>query len=522
MGSEFYERQRRLAYAIAFLSVFLLAAGLYFGFFVEYYSHPRAAGGAEGAFLIHRAANPDDGEPRSRLLELDASLRFRRRTTLLGDARGLLVEGDEVTAVFGARASVLRDGQIVRGREIPQTWEIEAAVHDARRDQSWVFGWSEDRIVARRILRGIVSETETVAASPRIERLCASVHGEHGPLVAWREQGGTAVKAALYDGSGFSPFDEWEIGVARHWDAVLLEGPRALLLCHHRDDRSFSVLRLRALCCRTCGLPPPPERIEFGDPVFVLGRRVTGLAAAAAGDRLLVAVTRPSAVHMASVPLPALRPEPGARLVPLGSESLGRRLAGWMFPLLMLFFSFSLVFLGFSLLRERDRFVLETLVEPEREGPVSAEILQRAMAFILDLMVLFPTLAVLADVLNAIPETSHPDLSDPRWAGLLGLAFGLDIAYHFVMEWAAGWTVGKKIIGLRVTEADGSRLTFRGALLRNLVRPVDAQFPLGVFLGTSVLMMTRRRQRPGDLLARTRVVQDLRPPAGGRPPGRPA
>ncbi len=510
MVSEFYERKRRLAITIALLSVGLLFAGLYLGFFIEVYSHPRAAADAEGACVIHRTRSTDDSGTQSRLLVLDGSLRLRGRTTLLGDARGLLADGDAVTAVFGARLAKLRDGRIVHDRDLRQEWEIEAAVRDARRGQSWIFGWSAGRIMARRIGGIGDSEAEAAAASPRVERLCAAIDGEIGPLLAWRESGATTVKAALYDGSRFVPCAEWEVGAAQFWDVVLL-GRRAILLYHHRDDRSFSLLRIRARCCAKCGQPPPPAHIEFADPIFALGRRITGLAAAAAGDRLLLAVTRPTTVHLASVPIPSLKPEPGAKLAPLGAEPLWRRLVSWMFPLLMLFFSFSLIFLGFTLMKERGRFVLESLVAPAREGPVPAEILQRAMAFILDLMILLPVLPVLAHVVTAVPESSRLDLSDPRWRGLLGLAFGLDFAYHFAMEWAWGWTVGKRIIGVRVTEADGARLTFRGALVRNLVRPLDAQFPLGVFLGTSVLMITRRRQRLGDLLARTLVSQDRRP-----------
>jgi uncharacterized RDD family membrane protein YckC len=508
MVSEFYDRKRRLAAIIALLSVGLLLAGLYVGFLLELYSHPRAAGLAEGAAVIHQSRNSEDAEAVSKLLLLDPSLRLGRRVTLMGEARGLLPDGEEVTAVFGSRLSTIRGGGIVQSRDIPQGWQIEAAARDPLRGRSWIFGWSDKQIKARRISPD--SEAVTVAPSPEIERMCASAGESGGPLVAWREENSALVKAALYDGTRFVPCAQWEIGASRYWD-VAMAGRRAILVYHSRDDRNFSVLRLRLRCCPGCGESPPPDTLDFGDPVFAVGRKVTGLAVAAAGDRLLVAVTRPTTVHVASAPLDTLRADPGTRLVALGSEALWRRMAAWMIPFLMLFFSFSLVFLGFTLLKERGRFILENLVAPADDGPVHAEILQRAMAFILDLMVLIPALALLSDLFNWVPETAEVDLSDPRWRGFLGLAFGLDMAYHYVFEWASGWTVGKRILGLRVTEADGSRLTFRGALLRNLVRPVDAQFPLGVFLGMSILMVTRRRQRAGDLLARTLVVQDRKP-----------
>ena len=94
----------------------------------------------------------------------------------------------------------------------------------------------------------------------------------------------------------------------------------------------------------------------------------------------------------------------------------------------------------------------------------------------------------------------------------------LQTVYGLIMEATLGWTIGKRIIGLRVAELDGSRVTFRGALIRNLVRPLDSSFLLPMFLGMSLIMATRRRQRLGDLLARTMVVEDRPAP---KPPSRP-
>lgn len=520
--SEFYERQRRLALGIALLSVIFLTAGYALRFFMEGYGHPRLVGHPEGAWVIHQARSPEDPECRSRLLALDSQLRLCGRTTLLGEARGLWIDGDEIVVLFGDGYLVLRNGQIVRRRNLPQNWEIEAGVLDPGRGCSWIFGWSDGRIVARRLMRGTESETLEVSTARRPDHMSACIDGGNGPLVAWRERGSPWVKTALYDGSRFIPAAEWDAGPSLFWD-VVLQGGRTVLLHYRRGDREFSVLRLRLSCCASCGLPPVPPFLEFDDPIFVLGRSLTGLAAAVSGDRLLTVVSRPSTIHLAEVPLATFRSGPGTRLKPLGAEPFWRRLVAWTFPLLMLFFSFSLVFLGFTLLKERGRFILETLVEPESGGPTPAELLQRAMAFILDVMLLLPFLAVLADVLNAVPETARFDPAEGRWWRLLGLSFGLDAAYHFLMEWATGSTFGKKIIGIRVVQEDGGRLTFRGALVRNLTRPLDAQLPLGLFVGMGILMVTRLRQRPGDLLARTLVIQDPRRTRSTRPswpPGR--
>ncbi len=510
MGSEFYVRKRRLAVITAVLSVALLSAGLYFGLFIEIYSGPRAAADLDRVFVVHRVTGTEDDDPRSRLVELDASLRPRGSCRFLGNADALLSEVGDATVFLGNRYSVLRDGNTLRGADLGQKWVVQAALLDSPRSQAWIFGWSGGKIVARKRILGKFSEELPVASSGPADRIAASMDGASGPLVAWRERGSAKIRAVLFDGRDFNPLADFDIGAAEHWDAVL-HGDRAFLVYYNRDDRTYSRVAFRLKCCEACGRPPLPARIEFEDAVLLLGRKVTGLAAAVSGDRLVVAVTRWNILQAAGVPLSTFLPEPGARLLPVGAEPLWRRIAGALFPLLMLFFSFSLIFLGFTLLRERGRFFIETLRPAVREGPPIADILQRALACILDLIFLLPAYFLAVEFLNISPESAEFDWADPRIRAMTGVWFGLNFIYHFAMEWAAGWTIGKKIIGIRVIQEGGGRLTFRGALLRNVVRVLDADVHPGAFLGASILAASRRRQRPGDMLARTLVIQDLPP-----------
>ena len=117
--------------------------------------------------------------------------------------------------------------------------------------------------------------------------------------------------------------------------------------------------------------------------------------------------------------------------------------------------------------------------------------------------------ALLLALFTAGFAVSIEDLRDPNHMTVLIALAAIDLLYRFVMEWAFGWTIGKRIIGLRVAELDGSRLTFRGALLRNLTRIIDSQVPFGVILGAFLMLKTERRQRLGDLFGRTVVLQDL-------------
>jgi uncharacterized RDD family membrane protein YckC len=79
------------------------------------------------------------------------------------------------------------------------------------------------------------------------------------------------------------------------------------------------------------------------------------------------------------------------------------------------------------------------------------------------------------------------------------------IAYFAVLEGLFGQTVGKAVVGIRVTDLAGGRIGWRAALIRNIFRLVDS-FP-GVYLvGVLVARFSARRQRWGDQVAHTIVV----------------
>jgi uncharacterized RDD family membrane protein YckC len=75
--------------------------------------------------------------------------------------------------------------------------------------------------------------------------------------------------------------------------------------------------------------------------------------------------------------------------------------------------------------------------------------------------------------------------------------------YYFLQEALFGATLGKDAMRLRVVGADGRRLTWYAALVRNLVRPIDSLFGL---VGAMLILLSPRRQRLGDYLACTLVA----------------
>jgi len=498
--SEFYERKRRLAYVFAWLSMVFLMVELFLGSLLELSSHPRASATDDAVWLLHRCLTRDNPEG-TRLLVLDASLKLREEPLgLLDDATAVLPEGHDVTIFYGSRASLMTDRRLVRSVDLGQKWDVLAAVGDPA--APWIFGWNDGKIVARRRADGAWGPEIEVAPAGLLERLTACRDGSAGPMVAWRERGKTAVQTALFDGTRFAPRAAFEVGAVQQWDAVLSRG-RILLLYFNRDDRSFATLTLRVDCCPQCPSPVASKKITFGDPVLRLGRRLTGIAMLPGGDRLRIFVTRTTSIMTTSVPLDTIQPETGARFVEIVVDPLWRNIAGAVTPTLLVFFSCSLVFLGFTLLRERARIASgEAASSPDFRY---AGLLPRAMAYILDFIALFP----ICVAISGIMAVSVEDFEDPNYATMMLVWAGAEMVYRFVMEWAFGWTIGKRIIGLRVAELDGARPTFRGAIVRNVTRIIDGQVPFGVILGLFLMLKTERRQRLGDLLGRTVVVLDL-------------
>jgi uncharacterized RDD family membrane protein YckC len=82
----------------------------------------------------------------------------------------------------------------------------------------------------------------------------------------------------------------------------------------------------------------------------------------------------------------------------------------------------------------------------------------------------------------------------------------VSIGYGILLEWTwRGQTVGKRLLRLRVMDAQGLRLQFHQILLRNLLRFVDSQ-PALYLVGGLASFFSRRAQRLGDLAASTIVV----------------
>jgi uncharacterized RDD family membrane protein YckC len=132
----------------------------------------------------------------------------------------------------------------------------------------------------------------------------------------------------------------------------------------------------------------------------------------------------------------------------------------------------------------------------------------RLGAYLIDLAIRIAIVWVLSLALGAIA---------PIVLGA-GLSIGLLLVVIFLVEWFYGclfeglWsgrTPGKWMVGLRVIKEGGYPIGFYDAAVRNLLRAADA---LPVLYGVAfvTMMVTRRMQRLGDLMAGTIVVREER------------
>ena len=126
----------------------------------------------------------------------------------------------------------------------------------------------------------------------------------------------------------------------------------------------------------------------------------------------------------------------------------------------------------------------------------------RALAAILDYLILF---AIAAGVILLVAVVA----SFSRFVTILLVItiFIIQWLYFALFEALShGQTPGKRAMGLRVQSVGGYPLGWSGALIRNFMRIIDIQFAYGV--GLIVMLITRRSQRIGDLVAGTIVVRE--------------
>jgi uncharacterized protein len=129
---------------------------------------------------------------------------------------------------------------------------------------------------------------------------------------------------------------------------------------------------------------------------------------------------------------------------------------------------------------------------------------QRSLAALIDNLA---WLIVISQIAASIPASVYDD--EPVVVGVIFLALlSAWFNYFWFAEWKWGKTIGKAVVGIRVTSEERGRAGFGPTTIRNVLRLVDV-----LLIGPLLIASSDRRQRLGDRLAHTVVVRDRRPAA---------
>lgn len=136
----------------------------------------------------------------------------------------------------------------------------------------------------------------------------------------------------------------------------------------------------------------------------------------------------------------------------------------------------------------------------------------RFIAILIDtLLQLAFYVALIAVILAAMPVSAASRYLAflPTWILTVGTLLFFTIYWGYFLYFEVrnnGQTPGKKVAGIRVILDTGHPLDFRGALLRNLIRAVDA-FPGFYAIGVIAIFFSPQYRRLGDYAAGTLVVK---------------
>ena len=135
-----------------------------------------------------------------------------------------------------------------------------------------------------------------------------------------------------------------------------------------------------------------------------------------------------------------------------------------------------------------------------------AGVVARFLALVIDLLAI-ATIGESLDKVIALIGIVSPDSMS---ALTILTYFAITIGYSIGFEWAwHGQTLGKRVLSIRVMDANGLRLQASQIAVRNLMRAVDSLPGLYLVGGISALL-SKRHQRLGDMVANTIVVQQRR------------
>jgi uncharacterized RDD family membrane protein YckC len=133
-------------------------------------------------------------------------------------------------------------------------------------------------------------------------------------------------------------------------------------------------------------------------------------------------------------------------------------------------------------------------------------VIRRGIGWLLDILFLsiffFPATYLYSGKWIMGPQEHLWGILDPICLVFLFIIF----AYMILMEAYVGWTVGKRILGMRVVDGSGSKIGLTQSVVRNILRLIDG-LPAFNILGIVLIASSPRGQRFGDRIAKTYVIR---------------
>ncbi|MGQ9514087.1 MAG: RDD family protein [Thermoproteota archaeon] len=141
---------------------------------------------------------------------------------------------------------------------------------------------------------------------------------------------------------------------------------------------------------------------------------------------------------------------------------------------------------------------------PTATAPNYATIVDRFVAVLIDTIV-----SLLATLILSIPFGIFSMLPGMRY--LFGpstwIGFFIWVFYFGYFEGTSGQTIGKQIIGIKVVDEQTLAVVDIGrALIRNVIRIIDF-LPLFYIIGILLISTNPKKQRLGDMIAKTVVLK---------------
>ena len=146
---------------------------------------------------------------------------------------------------------------------------------------------------------------------------------------------------------------------------------------------------------------------------------------------------------------------------------------------------------------------MEGDIEQEQLNPAASFQYQgigvRAASILIDFVIsLIVGLLIISIELNFSQNSMIPLLGSLLW-----IVFFL--VYYVYMEGSRGQTIGKMLTRIKVVSEDGGKINMNQALIRNVLRIIDA---IAFYLvGAVLIWRSEKKQRLGDSVAKTIVIK---------------